>query len=131
MSKLDEFKQATKVKGMPEVLMLIYLDEIAGRLTEIYASMQKSAVGVVEPLSVSVADKSYMVKPSNPWISFTAFNDGPDPVYINVNEKSGVLDTPLNSGDDLTVNMETAKIHRLYLQCDKGKTASVRIFAKR
>ena len=68
-----------------------------------------------------------------PWISFDLFNDGPNPVFIFVNEKilSVTTEVPsLGAGESLQVNMKKPLIKRIYLLCASGHQANVRIFAK-
>jgi hypothetical protein len=112
------------------------LDEIAGRLAEIQESMQRVPTGNVEPIKLQVTDAltriSFRVFSPSPWFSFTLFNDGPDPVYPDVNKSVNARGrfVPLNAGDQLQVDMHSPKIKEIWLSCDPGKKAVVRIFAK-
>ncbi len=85
------------------------------------------------------------VIPTLPWISFVLSNDGPDSVYIYVNEKRSlnekpimndslravapVLDAPILFGETKMFNMKFSGIRRLYLQCNVGDASNVRIFS--
>lgn len=64
---------------------------------------------------------------------FTAdlFNDGPNTVYIRVNQRQAKQVT-LNNGESLTLDFTKSKrkIHWLYFRCDTGETASVRVVGK-
>lgn len=64
-----------------------------------------------------------------PWITFTLYNDGPDPVYVQVNEQRA-LKAPLRANEQIKYNMKHSAIRRVYLQCVTGGTADVRIFAE-
>ena len=86
--------------------------------------------GVVEPRTVSVDEKGIDVSGTAPWLTATIFNDGPDSVYVSVNDGE---QGELKAGESLRIDFEKSKrkIEVIHLICSKGKTASVRIFAKR
>ena len=85
--------------------------------------------GVMEVRSISVDDKGVYVYGA-PWMTASIFNDGPDPVYISVNDGDH---GELKAGESLRVDFEKSrrKIEVVHLICSEGKNASVRIFAKR
>jgi len=86
--------------------------------------------GIMEPRSVSVDDKGVDVYGAAPWQTVAIFNDGPDSVYVSVNRGE---QGELKAGESLTINFEKSKkkIELVHLICSEGKTANVRIFAKR
>jgi len=100
---------------------------IAHALTDALKATEKPST-TLKPLKINVTDKIFEVKPTTPWKGFSLINDGPNPVYIMVNEQIAEPEAPLNSGDNLDQDIET-KV--LYLLCDKGETASVRVYANR
>lgn len=59
---------------------------------------------------------------------FYVFNDGPDEIYIIVND-SFIPKTPVKRGEDLHVDMKAKKIHKIIIYCKKGETAAVRVHA--
>lgn len=76
--------------------------------------------------------------PSMPWISVTIFNDGLNPVHIYINDygmesvyelNQIPTDPPLGAGDTLQLDMRAPKIKKIFMVCDQGETATVRIFA--
>lgn len=89
--------------------------------------------GTLEPLTIPVTDRGVTLDSGNtrsmPWVTFTIYVDGPGAVYPRVNEDSTQTRTPLNMGENLTVNMKTKQIHKVILICLPGIVSSVRIFA--
>lgn len=59
---------------------------------------------------------------------FYIFNDGPDEIYLIVND-GFVPKTPIKRGEDLHVDMKAKKIHKIIIYCNGGETAVVRIHA--
>jgi len=57
------------------------------------------------------------------------FNDGDDAVKVWVNDLSRPYAT-VNNGETFKSDYETHKIEYLYLQCDSGESANIRIVAK-
>ncbi len=81
------------------------------------------------------------VIPTMPWIAFSVCNDGPDPVYVFVNEKVNIREqpmieaqssnvAPIRKGEQMRFNMKKTGIQIVYLQCASGKTSQVRIFSE-
>jgi len=90
--------------------------------------------GKVEPIELSITEELTVLTPevyrTMPWRSFDLWVDGPDPVYIGVNEESINEKAPLSKGEHLEVNMQKPLVQKIILFCQKGKTSSVRIYAK-
>lgn len=88
----------------------------------------------LRPLELTITQNITRLDPTNtydmPWMTFDLSNDGPDPVYVTINEEELIEKAPLNSGDSLTVDMKKRNIRKLYLFCGQGNTAQVRIYAK-
>lgn len=110
------------------------LEELVERLGRFQASWEETIpVGKFRPFTLAVTDAITELKPENtptmPWIAFTIYNDGPDAVFLVVNEDFVQERTPLNSGENVTVNLTKRKVERVVLKCATGLTASVRIFA--
>jgi hypothetical protein len=88
--------------------------------------------GKVEMIPLSLTDRVTLLTPEEyhtmPWRSFDIYVDGPDPVYMAVNEVP-VGKAPLNAGESLKVDMKKRKISKIILYCAAGKQSSARIFA--
>jgi len=122
-----------KVNGKvsPEAMQIILLDEIAGRLADLKKHMEWAQQGgMIHPLSETITAAMYERTCSPPWYSATIFNDGPNPVYPDVNRDNNArnLITPLNMGDQMTMDFEQPKIKVLFMRCAVGQTANIRLF---
>lgn len=118
----------------------ILLDDIAGMLADIsfeianFRQEWKATLpkGKVNPLEFSVTEKFIKLTPaevsSMPWVTFDVFNDGPDGVYVIVNQDYVTKKAPLKKDENLTVDMKRPIIEKVYLFCGTGKKASVRIY---
>lgn len=91
--------------------------------------------GEFRPITLQISNTPTVLEPKSipemPWIKFTIFNDGPDPVYLEVNEEFLQQTTPLNIDESLAVDMITPQIEKVRLFCAVGQTASVRLFTKK
>jgi len=113
---------------VPEVMMVILLDEIAGRLAEIRENTV--AEGRVVPATISVTDMPVKDKLEK-WFSVSYVNDGPDPAYIlSSGVKPSLLDAPLKIGDQINVQRkQKAEEQEVWLSCLAGQSASCRRWA--
>ena len=125
-----------------QIIQTQLLNDIAGILYEQLATMKDAVPDLMKKYSFEITDSILEINvdkiPSLPWISFTLYNDGNDPVHVYVNEygkeESQYIspepgDPTIDSGDTMVVDMKAPKIKKLILFCDNGKTATVRIFA--
>jgi len=89
--------------------------------------------GIVDSIKVEVRDVWIDVRGIRPWISGFIFNDGPDPVYISINRKipKEKIEAPLYAGESFDFDMKVPKVNVIYLVCDKGERATVRMWLKR
>lgn len=89
--------------------------------------------GMFKPITVPVTGTPTVLDPKNmptmPWISFTVFNDGPNGVYVRINEDLIQTHTPLNPGENITIGFGQPKINKITLLCAPGLLSSVRILA--
>jgi hypothetical protein len=114
----------------PEVFQTALLDEIAERLYRI-EQLQAKPKGNIYPINITVTEATIInfIKryPYTPMFAVTLFNDGPDEVYpgINIPQK----ETPLQAGENLSLEFHTPKIEKLILVVKAQKTAKVRGFA--
>ena len=125
-----------------QVIQTQLLNDIAGILYEQLA-VEKDAIPDLFRKYEFIVDSTVLELnedklPSMPWISITVFNDGADPVHIYLNDygvetiydlNQTPTDPPLGAGDTFQIDMRASKIKKLFLVCEQGKTASVRIFA--
>jgi hypothetical protein len=105
------------------------LYDIASMLEELVETIPK---GVARGVTLSIGSTPTVITDTldMPWITVDVFNDGPDPVYVAVNEEH-VINPPLYKGESLKVDMVKPKIEKLCLFCDDGKTATIRLFYKK
>ncbi len=122
-------RETSPLRVPPEALIIHYLDEIAGRLSDLEELWVKPQ-GYVHPIKVTVTKTEvldFVTKPPyNLLFAVTIFNDGPDPVYPSVNERQ--IETPLLPGENVRFEFTSPRIAKLYLYVDAGKRAEVRGF---
>jgi hypothetical protein len=76
-----------------------------------------------------ITDLRHGTVPSMPWMSFSLINDGPNSVNVVINEKT-MEKAPVRKGEILDADfLAKDKIERIWIYCEKGQTASVRIYA--
>lgn len=85
--------------------------------------------GVVEEFNPSVTGQTRTVSPQKTSFSVSLWNDGPDPVYVGINQSPSKV-TPINSGESFHADYNSPKIETVSLICDEGKNATVRMFCK-
>jgi hypothetical protein len=103
------------------------IEDAVERLARIESARPK---GYVHQIKV-VVDKLIVLdflkeRPYTPLFAITLYNDGPDDVYLSVNDYQKI--TPLKSGETLTVDYHAPLIERLYLDVDEGRSAFIRGF---
>ena len=112
----------------PEVMQIILLDELVGRLEEAKDLLEDMTTdGILESQLLNVTDRKTEFVPKSPLKSFTAFNNGPSAVRISVNEYQEQLADvpPTNSGETLSVDAKKHTIRGIYFICSSGLTATV------
>jgi len=123
-----------RLKGIkPNALLGITAIEQTELLEEILETLRYTIPeGVIVPSTVSVTDEWTPVVPAKPLFSFYMINDGPNSVYFSINRKVPLetVKVPLKSGEDIAVDMDAPKIRKMYLTCEKGKSATVRLWLK-
>lgn len=112
------------------------LEELVERNTRFHAEWKQTLPeGNVISLGYNVTDVKTRLMPEEatpfmPWRAFTLFNDGPNPVYVPVNEEAYVNRQPIRAGEQLRVDMKKRIIEKIVLYCDPGNVAFIRLFAK-
>ena len=125
-----------------QVIQTQLLNDIAGILYEQLAVEKDAIPDHMRKYEFVVSDSILEISadklPSLPWISMTIFNDGADPVHIYINDygmesiyylNQVPTDPPLAAGDTFQIDMRAPKIKKVFLVCNRGNSASVRIFA--
>ena len=115
-------------KVTPEIMMIVYLDEIAGRLAELQEQLAEvTAEGYFQGNEHPVTDN-----PSPVYIlakGMTIHNDGTNSVYM-LSHKGKPLsnDAEIKKNEELDLDFGTRRRRTFYLVCASGETAAVRIF---
>jgi hypothetical protein len=126
-----------------QVIQTQLLNDIAGILYEQLAVSKDAIADLLRKYQFNVTDTVLELNgdklSSFPWISMAIFNDGADPVHIYINEwgmdvvtdLTGSIpsDPPLSAHDTFQIDLRSPRIKKVFLVCDRGKTATVRIFA--
>jgi len=121
MVKEEVEKEILRLK--PEIDTIL-LDDISRGIKDL-KRLQEAQVpeGLKDEVTVSVAGKipvpmqPKQTKP--PYFRATVFSDGPDPVYVFLNDvkPEAIREAPLNSGDKLDIDTTEAKIEALFFAC--------------
>ena len=118
---------ANMPKVTPEMMMIVYLDEIAGRLAELQDTLSDfMAEGNLNSSIYSVTDNP--VKIPTVCSNLSLHNDGANFAYLLSDKGKPMSEAPIRSGGDLSLDFKTKKLRIFYLVCNSGETASVRVF---
>jgi hypothetical protein len=134
----ERLKKLEKIRA--DVLQVLLLDELAGRLSDLQGTMtevlqtlkETIPLGIVEEIpsfTISGA-KLQQIKPVTPYVSFSLYNYGDNTVYGRVNDR-GANAHPIEADDTWKVDMKVPKIHCIYLSCNEGESATVDVTAIR
>jgi hypothetical protein len=119
--------------------------DIAGILEGIYDLMDSEIPDIFRQYSFSASDQTAIIDssivPTMPWIGVTICNGGPDPVYIFVNDKVNIREqrivegqttnvAPIQMNERIKFGMKKSGIERIFMQCDPGNTATVRMYSE-
>lgn len=108
--------------------------KIEKKATAIHETIKsKIPVGIPDTLSIDVTNEITDLRPENtpsmPWMSFSLMNDGPNGVNVVINERA-TKKAPVGKSEELEADfIAKDKIQRVWLYCERGETASVRIYA--
>jgi len=120
--------QPREFKVTPEILQIIYLDEIASRLEDLFELERKRIPqGRIESYQVTVDDKGVWVRPKTgeAWFAVSIINDGDADVYFASTEM-GSPNAPLKKAEVFPYNAGSNVIGAIFLYTTSG-TATVRI----
>ena len=114
----------------PSIMNFIMLASVASQAVRIRKYFDdRTSRGLIQTYNIAATDVIQEIKVDYPAQSITIFNDGVDSVFIGVNT-TGRPKATLNNGEQLNIDYEVHKIRLLYLQCNPGEVANVRIIAK-
>jgi hypothetical protein len=125
-----------KLERIKVPLEVALLDEIS-RGIKLVAERLEAQVpeGIKDEATFTVSGKNAIaVRPTRttpPFIRVTVFNDGPDSVYVFLNDipPESTRQAPLNSGDKADIDTTEAKIRALFVACVTSTgTASGRVW---
>jgi len=68
--------------------------------------------------------------PYTPWISASFHNDGPQSVFMAVNNPDEMLEVANGEGHELSMAGAARRIEFLFYKCNIGETATARVIAK-
>jgi len=113
----------------------ILLDDISRGVKQVVKRLEAQVPeGFKDEVTVSVTGKIPVpMQPKNtkpPYFRATVFNDGPDAVYVFLNDvkPEAIREAPLNQGDKIDIDTTEAKIEALFFACvGSENTASVRV----
>lgn len=119
-------------KVTPEVVMIVYLDEIAGRIAQLNEKIDLLIPeGHIRGIVIPVTDAPQRLGETD-WYSADLFNDGEGDVYIFDEYELPRIgaDAPLKKGESLKVDLKAKTGTQKYIVCPSGQSASVRVFRK-
>ena len=121
-------KLAAIPKVTPEVMMIVYLDEIAGRLAELQDTLAEvTTEGTLRGVALTINDRPQIIPILARHISVR--NNGPNSVYVNQNKtKPGSNDAPIRINSSISIDFQTSRPRILYFICDVSETAQVDYF---
>jgi hypothetical protein len=129
---MDNKRIETVVKDRPYALSVLQtqiLYDMASMLEEVIKLLTKPK-GKVYPIKITVEKMTILDfingYPHTPLFSITVYNDGPDDVYIGVNDHQD--HTELKFGENLNIEFTAPKIERLIFDVGDGKKANIRGF---
>jgi hypothetical protein len=131
--KKDAREELVRVKAPIEVALL---DDISRTIRRVAESLDaqvpkgfKDEVAFTVQGVNAIAIQPTRTKP--PYFRATIFNDGPDPVYVFLNDitPAAYRQAPLNVGDKADIDTTEAKIHAIFVACPSANnTASGRVW---
>ena len=121
-AKIQEMGKVT-----PEIMMIIYLDEIAGRLGELQEKLIPQ--GNLQPHTLSVTDSPQSIGGQD-WMSATLYNDGDYDVYLFDQYQMPRVgyDAPIKNGEGINIDFRSRVGTGKFIVCAPGESATVRIF---
>jgi len=121
-SRLSQIPKVT-----PEMMMIVYLDEIAGRLAELQDTWSEFlAEGDLQSRKYSVTDSPTRIFVNASYLSL--HNDGSDSIYLLTEKGQPLGESEIKKNGSLNLDFKTKKVRMFHLVCASGETATVRTF---
>lgn len=120
---------AATPKVTPEVMMIVYLDEIAGRLAELQEQLAAvTSEGRLESYELNITGSPTRLPIYARHISI--HNDGTNDVYILPERGTPISgsEAPIKKSGQVSLDLQTRRPRSFWLVCNSGETATVRIF---
>ena len=113
----------------PTILNTAILDEIADRLYHMEQYMGEERIeGVVDTReNIIVTEAGLSIIPPKAWFSFVLINDGPDSLSVIVNRDRSIDTHLMYSGETYAIDMHRARVTDLFLTCEHGDRATIRL----
>jgi len=126
--------QQKRLASASTIIGLDLLEEIADRLGNIerlIKSEHPTGLAPMETFSASGTElKAVFYYPVRKLKSVSIHNDGPNDVYIRINNKLEDKPSRIKKNEVLEVDMKIDIIDRIYFNCVEGESASGRIIGK-
>jgi hypothetical protein len=111
----------------------MYLDEIAGRLGEMQELLLSEVPeGKVKAVPWTVTEKVERISLPRSMITINLINDGPDSIFWNLDPLEAMSGTwlELKNTESRTIDGKVPKFSELWVRCNKGETAQLRVEGK-
>jgi hypothetical protein len=102
------------------------------RLARLEAAVREQVPeGIIVPMTVTFSGTKVIDLRTEPWYSFSLFNDGEGDVYVGVNT-SPEQEVPIHERESYDCPFgKRGSVRTIHLVCEKGKTCAVRIYGVR
>jgi len=114
------------------VVMVDVVTRLTGQSLEAQYMRSQMYQGVTDPREVEATDEVTTIDlvngyPYTPWVSANIINDGPDSVWVAVNQPDAAYE--LKADETASVNRVGAqeRISTMFFTCDAGEEASIRV----
>lgn len=141
--KQDDFDFGIDVSDMMMMIMMIVMVSVISSMTATTAQAAQTAQTLQAQSYTGLTDSRVLLArstlqwinlvsdpPYTPWITAAFYNDGPDSVFIAINNPAEL--TEVGSGGSITVDMAGGdrRIEFVFYRRNAGETASVRVVGK-
>lgn len=134
---MEKHEKIKKLRSAPPELSFITLDEIAGRLADLFEIennilkhlQETTGEGVDFPITEQTVTETVTVNflkeyPYRKIRSIDFFNKGPNTVYVRVNEEK---ELPIENRETVTVSKPKAVIEHITLRVTTGESSTLRM----
>lgn len=82
--------------------------------------------GLIQPVTLSATEEMKTYEPPTPWFSVDVYNEGPDTVYVGINDKAREFKS-IEKNRARRFDFGMAKIEKVYYKCARSETATVEL----